>query len=172
MVGENGFRLVAETQEKVNVPGRAQHGAGIELMDIGRDPFDFPDQRFPGTPPIACCWAGRTNPLACCADSRTQQTHDRFLTGSMWGHTSTVLERIITQANPTETFRLLPESPVGSGQLKYEMLQGAWATLPPDTFLLGILPPRLSQPSPGAQGRLDFVREGQPGRSLCRGTRA
>jgi hypothetical protein len=46
VVGENSFRLVAETQEKVNVPGRAQHGAGIEFMGIGRDPFDFPDQRF------------------------------------------------------------------------------------------------------------------------------
>ena len=51
------------------------------------------------------------------------------------GGTPQVLERIITQANPNETFRAFagfagwaPE------QLKYEMLQGAWATLPPDSI--------------------------------------
>lgn len=53
------------------------------------------------------------------------------------GGTPQVLERIITQANPNETFRAFagfagwaPE------QLKYEMLQGAWATLPPDSIAI------------------------------------
>jgi len=50
------------------------------------------------------------------------------------GGTPEVLERIITQATPTETFRAFggyagwaPE------QLGYEILQGAWAILPPDS---------------------------------------
>ena len=49
------------------------------------------------------------------------------------GGTSKVLERIITQAKPTETFRAFSGfAGWAPGQLKYEMLQGAWAALPPD----------------------------------------
>lgn len=51
------------------------------------------------------------------------------------GGTSEVLERIITQAKPTETFRAFAGSAGWApGQLGYEMLQGAWATLPPGSF--------------------------------------
>jgi len=50
------------------------------------------------------------------------------------GGMSKVLERIITQAKPTETFRAFAGfAGWAPGQLKYEMLQGAWATLPPDS---------------------------------------
>jgi len=46
-----------------------------------------------------------------------------------------VLERFITQAKPTETFRAFAGfAGWAPGQLKYEMLQGAWATLPPDSI--------------------------------------
>jgi putative transcriptional regulator len=45
-----------------------------------------------------------------------------------------IVERIITQAKPTETFRAFAGSAQWApGQLKHEMLQGAWATLPPDS---------------------------------------
>ena len=47
VIGENRFRFVAETEEQVNVPGCTQHGTGIELMGVGRDPFDFAYQCFP-----------------------------------------------------------------------------------------------------------------------------
>jgi putative transcriptional regulator len=51
------------------------------------------------------------------------------------GGTPKVLERIITQAKPTETFRAFAGfAGWAPGQLKYEMLQGAWATLPPDSI--------------------------------------
>jgi putative transcriptional regulator len=51
------------------------------------------------------------------------------------GGTPNVLERIITQAKPTETFRAFAGfAGWAPGQLKYEMLQGAWATLPPDSI--------------------------------------
>ena len=51
------------------------------------------------------------------------------------GGTPKVLERIITRAKPTETFRAFAGSAGWApGQLNYEMLQGAWATLPPDSF--------------------------------------
>ena len=51
------------------------------------------------------------------------------------GGTPKVLERLITQAKPTETFRVFAGvSGWAPGQLKYEMLQGAWATLPPDSI--------------------------------------
>jgi len=50
------------------------------------------------------------------------------------GGTAGVLERIITQAKPTETFRAFAGvSGWGPGQLTHEMLQGAWAILPPDS---------------------------------------
>ena len=45
-----------------------------------------------------------------------------------------IVERIMTQAKPTETFRAFAGSAQWApGQLKYEMLQGAWAVLPPDS---------------------------------------
>jgi len=51
------------------------------------------------------------------------------------GGTPRVLERIITQAKPTETFRAFAGfAGWAPRQLEYEMLQGAWATLPPDSF--------------------------------------
>ena len=51
------------------------------------------------------------------------------------GGTPKVLERIITQAKPTETFRAFAGfAGWAPGQLKYEMLQGAWGILPPDSF--------------------------------------
>jgi putative transcriptional regulator len=51
------------------------------------------------------------------------------------GGTPKILERIITQAKPTETFRAFAGfAGWAPGQLKYEMLQGGWATLPPDSF--------------------------------------
>jgi putative transcriptional regulator len=50
------------------------------------------------------------------------------------GGTPKILERIITQAKPTETFRAFAGfAGWAPGQLKYEMLQGAWAILPPDS---------------------------------------
>ena len=50
------------------------------------------------------------------------------------GGTPKVLERIITQAKPTETFRAFAGfAGWAPGQLKFEMLQGAWAILPPDS---------------------------------------
>ena len=49
------------------------------------------------------------------------------------GDTPKILERIMTQAKPTNTFRAFAGSAQWApGQLKYEMLQGAWAVLPPD----------------------------------------
>jgi len=51
------------------------------------------------------------------------------------GGTLKVLERVITQAKPTETFRAFSGHAGWSpGQLKFEMLQGAWAILPPDSI--------------------------------------
>ena len=51
------------------------------------------------------------------------------------GGTPRILERIITQAKPTETFRAFAGfAGWAPGQLGYEMRQGAWATLPPDSI--------------------------------------
>ncbi len=51
------------------------------------------------------------------------------------GVVSKVLERIITQAKPNETFRAFAGvAGWAPGQLAFEMLQGAWATLPPDSI--------------------------------------
>jgi putative transcriptional regulator len=51
------------------------------------------------------------------------------------GGTPQVLERIITQPKPTETFRAFAGyAGWAPGQLGYEMLQGAWAVLPPDSL--------------------------------------
>lgn len=48
------------------------------------------------------------------------------------GDTTAVLEQIITQGKPTETFRVFAGSAGWApGQLAFEMLQGAWATLQP-----------------------------------------
>jgi putative transcriptional regulator len=50
------------------------------------------------------------------------------------GGTPSVLERIITQGKPTETFRAFGGyAGWGPGQLGFEMLQGAWAVLQPDS---------------------------------------
>lgn len=49
------------------------------------------------------------------------------------GGTPRTLERIITDGKPNETFRAFAGyAGWGPGQLKFEMLQGAWATLPAD----------------------------------------
>ena len=51
------------------------------------------------------------------------------------GGTPKVLERIITQAKPTETFRAFAGFAAWvPRQLEAEMLLGAWATLPPDSI--------------------------------------
>ena len=51
------------------------------------------------------------------------------------GGTPAVLERIITQAKPNETFRAFAGvAGWAPGQLQYERLQGAWAILPPDSI--------------------------------------
>ena len=54
--------------------------------------------------------------------------------GIYMGDTPQILERILTQAKPTETFRAFAGSARWAPeQLKFEMLQGAWAILPPDS---------------------------------------
>ena len=54
--------------------------------------------------------------------------------GVYMGDTPNILERIIAQAKPTDPFRAFAGSARWApGQLKYEMLQGAWAILPPDS---------------------------------------
>lgn len=50
------------------------------------------------------------------------------------GGTPKTLERIMTEAKPNEAFRAFAGyAGWGPGQLKFEMLQGAWATLPADS---------------------------------------
>jgi putative transcriptional regulator len=50
------------------------------------------------------------------------------------GDTPKILERILTQTKPTETFRAFAGfARWAPGQLTYEMHQGAWAVLPPDS---------------------------------------
>jgi putative transcriptional regulator len=49
------------------------------------------------------------------------------------GDTLGIVERMITQPKPTETFRAFAGyARWAPGQLKHEMYQGAWAVLPPD----------------------------------------
>ena len=51
------------------------------------------------------------------------------------GGTPALLERIITQPKPTETFRAFAGyAGWAPGQLEFEMLHGAWAVLPPGSF--------------------------------------
>ena len=51
------------------------------------------------------------------------------------GGTPAVLERLMTQANPTDTFRAFAGSAGWApGQLTFEMRQGAWAIMPPESF--------------------------------------
>jgi hypothetical protein len=47
VIGEDRFGFVAQAQEKVNVSRRPQHGAGVELMGVGGDAFDFLHKGFP-----------------------------------------------------------------------------------------------------------------------------
>ncbi|MGQ0666418.1 MAG: YqgE/AlgH family protein [Nitrospiraceae bacterium] len=55
--------------------------------------------------------------------------------GVYFGATPALLERIITQATPTETFRAFAgHAGWAPGQLEFEMLQGAWGVLPPGSF--------------------------------------
>ena len=46
MIRQNGFGFVAEIEEELNVPGRTQHGAGVNFMGIGRHSLNLADQRF------------------------------------------------------------------------------------------------------------------------------
>jgi putative transcriptional regulator len=55
--------------------------------------------------------------------------------GIYLGGTPALLERIITEDKPTEAFRAFAGSAGWApGQLTFEMLRGAWAILPPDSF--------------------------------------
>ena len=63
------------------------------------------------------------------ADART------VFDGVYVGGTPSTLERVITQAKPTETFRAFAGSAGWAPrQLEAEMLVGAWGVLPPDSF--------------------------------------
>jgi len=54
--------------------------------------------------------------------------------GIYMGDTPKILEAIVKQSKPTDTFRAFAGSARWApGQLKYEMLHGAWAVLPPDS---------------------------------------
>lgn len=60
----------------------------------------------------------------------TRQIVDRIYMG-----TPRVLERIMTQPKPTETFRAFAGfAGWAPGQLEHEMLEGAWGVLPSDAF--------------------------------------
>jgi putative transcriptional regulator len=51
------------------------------------------------------------------------------------GGTPALLERLITQPKPTETFRaFVGHAGWAPGQLEFEMLHGAWGVLPPESL--------------------------------------
>ncbi len=59
----------------------------------------------------------------------------RLISDGIYVGTPRVLERIMTQPKPPETFRAFAGlAGWAPGQLDYEMLQGAWGVLPSDTF--------------------------------------
>lgn len=59
----------------------------------------------------------------------------RQIIAGIYVGTPRVLERIMTQPKPTETFRaFVGFAGWAPGQLEHEMLEGAWGVLPPDTF--------------------------------------
>src|SRR5215831_4202014 len=49
MIGKNRFGLVAEVHKELNVSRRAQHGAGIKFVGVGRHSLNFADQGFSHT---------------------------------------------------------------------------------------------------------------------------
>jgi putative transcriptional regulator len=58
-----------------------------------------------------------------------------IINGIYVGGTPALLERLITQPRPTETFRAFAgHAGWAPGQLEFEMLQGAWGVLPPESF--------------------------------------
>ena len=60
---------------------------------------------------------------------------DLIFNGVYMGGTSSVLEHVVTEPKPNETFRAFAGfAGWAPGQLEAEMLQGAWAILPPDSF--------------------------------------
>ena len=66
--------------------------------------------------------------------------------GVYLGRTPKVLERIITQAKPTETFRAFAGFAAWAPrQLEAEMLLGAWGVLPPDSGIFDQDPSKLWQ---------------------------
>ena len=59
----------------------------------------------------------------------------RQIIAGVYVGTPRVLERIMTQPRPTETFRAFAGfAGWAPGQLEHEMLEGAWGVLPADTF--------------------------------------
>ncbi|MDF0677478.1 MAG: YqgE/AlgH family protein [Nitrospira sp.] len=59
----------------------------------------------------------------------------RQIVGGIYVGTPRVLERIMTQPKPTETFRAFAGfAGWAPGQLEHEMLEGAWGILPSDAF--------------------------------------
>jgi putative transcriptional regulator len=61
----------------------------------------------------------------------------RQIVAGVYVGTPRVLERIITQPEPTETFRAFAGfAGWAPGQLEHEMLEGAWGILPSDAFTI------------------------------------
>ncbi len=61
----------------------------------------------------------------------------RQIVAGIYLGTPRVLERIITQPQPTETFRAFSGfAGWAPGQLEHEMLEGAWGVLPSDAFTI------------------------------------
>ncbi|MBH0201857.1 MAG: YqgE/AlgH family protein [Nitrospira sp.] len=59
----------------------------------------------------------------------------RRIVDGIYVGTPRVLERVMTQPKPTETFRAFAGfAGWAPGQLEHEMLEGAWGVLPTDTF--------------------------------------